>query len=242
MSARGLAGALGLACALTIGATAARAQGAPAATKGTSDAIYTCLDDQGRRLTSDRPIPECAAREQQQLNRDGSLKRVVPPALTAQEKAEREMRERKAAEERAARADATRQDRSLLQRYRTPEDHQRARETAMNALRGAMAATESRLESLGKERRQYADEEEFYRGRRLPPKLQQQIDSVEAALAAQRTASQNQRAELDRVNRLFDAELERLKLLWAGAAPGSLGPLLDRSGPASAASSAPARR
>jgi hypothetical protein len=35
--------------------------------------IYTCIDDKGRRLTSDRPIAECNAREQQILNRDGSV-------------------------------------------------------------------------------------------------------------------------------------------------------------------------
>ena len=34
-----------------------------------------------------------------------------------------------------------------------------------------------------------------------------------------------QKAELERVNKLFDIELARLKRLWAGAAPGSLGHL-----------------
>ncbi|MFM7704531.1 MAG: DUF4124 domain-containing protein, partial [Rubrivivax sp.] len=147
-------------CAWLATAGAARAQGS---------AIYTCLDDKGRRITSDRPIAECASREQQQLNRDGSVRRTVPPVPTAEERAEQELRERRAAEVRAQQADAVRQDRTLMQRYRTPEDHQRARAAALDAARSAVAATDERLAGLAQERKQYAQEAEFYRGRALHP-------------------------------------------------------------------------
>jgi hypothetical protein len=36
---------------------------------------------------------------------------------------------------------------------------------------------------------------------------------------------QDQQLEVGRINALFDAELLRLKKLWAGIAPGSLGPM-----------------
>ena len=36
---------------------------------------------------------------------------------------------------------------------------------------------------------------------------------------------QNQVTETERINALYDAELGRLKKLWGGAQPGSLGPL-----------------
>lgn len=202
------------------------------------DGVYTCVDDKGRRITSDRPIPECNAREQQLLNRDGSLRRTVPPVQTAEERAEQELRERRAAEARATQADAARQDRLLLQRYKTPEEHQRGRAASLDAVRLAIAATDERLAGLARERKQYAEEAEFYRGRQAPPKLQQQIESVDVAIAAQRVSAQNQRAELDRVNRLYDIELERLKRLWAGAAPGSLGPIGGERAAAAAASKA----
>ena len=87
--ARSLRGALALAVAAAaaclLGAAVARAQ-PPAASAG----IYTCIDDRGRRLTADRPIAECTAREQHILNSDGSLRRVVPPTLTAEERAAHE--------------------------------------------------------------------------------------------------------------------------------------------------------
>jgi hypothetical protein len=187
--------------------------------------IYTCIDDRGRRLTADRPIPECAGREQQLLNRDGSLRRIVPPTLTAEEQAAHEARERRAAAQRAAQAEAVRRDRSLLTRYADEAAHQRAREAALDTLRTAMRATEQRLRDLAAERRPLENEAEFFAGRELPPALRARIGAVDAAVAAQREATLQQQAEMDRINGLFDVELERLRRLWAGAAPGSMGAL-----------------
>jgi hypothetical protein len=44
---------------------------------------------------------------------------------------------------------------------------------------------------------------------------------------------QNQQIEVVRINALFDVELERLKSLWGGAPPGSMG-ILPVAPPASA--------
>ena len=46
----------------------------------------------------------------------------------------------------------------------------------------------------------------------------------EAQAEAQRTSIRNQQAEQARIHKLLDAELERLRKLWKGAMPGSLGP------------------
>lgn len=187
--------------------------------------IYTCVDANGKRHTADRPIRECLAREQQILNSDGSIRTVLPPSRTADERAEIEARERKLAEQRNAIADAGRRDRNLLQRYPDEAAHMRARELALETVRQATRASEVRLRELSQERKPLLNEAEFYDGRQLPPKLRQALDANDAAAAAQRNASANQEAELERVNGLFDAELERLRRLWSGAAPGSMGPL-----------------
>ena len=50
--------------------------------------IYTCTDAKGRKLNSDRPITECTDREQKVLGRNGTVKRVVGPVLSAQEQAD----------------------------------------------------------------------------------------------------------------------------------------------------------
>jgi len=211
------------------------AAGAAAQPKASDAAgIYSCIDDKGHRLTSDRPIPECFGKEQRVLNRDGSLKTVRPPTLTAEERADQEARERKAAEARAAQADAVRRDRNLRARYPNEEAHNKAREAALDSVRLAIKTSELRLKDLAAERKPLLDETEFYKGRTLPAKLKLQLDANDAATEAQRAARANQEAELVRINRLYDAELDRLRRLWAGAMPGTLGPL-DGPVPASGA-------
>ena len=69
-----------------------------------------------------------------------------------------------------------------------------------------------------------AEPGQVYKGRRMPAQLRAQIDANEASHEAQRALAQNQAAELVRINALYDAELDRLKRLWGGAQPGSLGP------------------
>lgn len=195
------------------------------ASKPASAGIYTCVDDKGRPLTADRPIPECTAKEQRVLNKDGSLKAIHPPTLTTDERAEKEARDRKAAEARAAQADAVRRDRNLTARYPNEDVHNKAREAALDSVRLAIKNSDTRLKALAAERKPLLEEAEFYKGKTLPAKLRQQLDANDATTDAQRSATANQEAELVRINRLYDAELDRLRRLWAGAQPGSLGPL-----------------
>lgn len=227
--------AVGGVVALTAGAAAAQVP-KPASVGG----IYTCIDQKGRRLTADRPIAECSAKEQQVLNRDGSLRSVIPPTLTADERAEKEARERAEKEAKAAAADAVRRDRNLVSRFPNEAAHGRAREAALDTVRLAMKATELRLRELAAERKPLKDEAEFYQGRQLPPKLRALIDANDAAVEAQRGSAATQEAELGRINKLYDVELERLRRLWAGAPAGSLGPMPSVPAPAAAVPPAPA--
>jgi hypothetical protein len=193
--------------------------------------IYTCVDANGRRLTADRPIAECRHKEQQILNRDGSVRGILPPTLTAEERAEKDARDRAAAEARAAAADAARRDRNLMARFPNEAAHQRAREAALDTVRLAIRATELRVRELELARKPLLEEAEFYVGKTLPPKLRTALDANDASTEAQRSATATQEAELGRINRLYDAELDRLRRLWGGAAPGSLGPLPSASAP-----------
>ena len=198
-----------------------------------SATIYACVDANGKRLTSDRPIVECLNREQRQLNPDGSVRSVLPPAMTSDERAEAERLERQAAAERAAQQDAIRRDRNLIVRFSNEAAHRRAREAALDDVRKAVRVTEARVKLLATERKPLLDEAEFYEGKPLPAKLKQALDANDASVEAQRTLVQNQQAEVVRINTLFDVELERLRRLWAGAQPGSMG-VLPKPGPASA--------
>jgi len=205
----------GLLCASTSWAQ----DGAPA--KG----IYSCTTADGRKLTSDRPIAECTAREQRVLNPDGSLRSTLPAYMSPEERTAKEAADRRAAADRIALQDAIRRDRTLMQRYPSEAAHQRARNAALDDANKAMRISERRIKDLGVERKPLLEEAEFYKGKPLPGKLKQALDANDAGIEAQQVLIENQKAEIVRINTRFDAELARLRKLWAGAAPGSLPPL-----------------
>jgi hypothetical protein len=187
--------------------------------------IYSCIDGNGKKLTSDRPIPECLNRDQRLLNTDGSPRGIVPPTPTADELAAQEQRDRDAAAERAAKNDAIRRDRNLLNRFSDEAAHAKARAKALDDVGNSVRISEARINLLKAERKPLLDEAEFYVGKSLPAKLKSAIDANDAALDAQKVLVQNQQLEMVRINSLYDAELARLKRLWAGAPAGSLGPI-----------------
>ncbi len=210
------------ACALAALAPAVWA--APQAASGNtpnSAGIYTCIDGSGRRLTSDRPIPECLDREQRVLNRDGSQRKTLPPRMNAEERAAEEERLRQKAQAEVALKDAVRRDRNLMLRFPNEAAHNKARESALDDLQRGVDASEAHLKELQEDRKPLLTETEFYKGKRLPYKLKSKLEANEAQQQAQKDIISQQRAEIARVNALYDAELARLKRLWAGAPPGS---------------------
>jgi hypothetical protein len=196
---------LALACLLTGALGGAGAQG-----------IYTCVDAKGRRLTSDRPIPECADREQKELNRTGTVRRIVPPTLTPAERAVQEERERKAAEERQRLAEEKRLQKLLVARYPNQQVHDSERARALRAVGDAIASGQRRLIELGEQRKALQGETEFYKSAaQWPPQLKRQIEENEQQVAAQQRLITAQEDEKKRITRRYDEELARLRLLWA---------------------------
>lgn len=203
--------------------------------------IFQC-EVNGKKLTSDRPIADCKEKEQRQLNSDGSLNRIVPPTPTPDELAAIEDKRRLADAERSARNDAVRRDRNLMQRFPTEAEHRAARAKALSDLRFQVRKSEERIAGLKVEQKKLDEERQFYVNdkvnKSLPPLLKQKIDANDAALEAQASIVQNQQTEVGRIDDLYDVELARLKKLWAGAPPGSLGPA---PGPQQAVSTLPAK-
>ena len=201
--------------------------------------IYSCTDAGGRRLTSDRPIPECLDREQRLMNKDGSSRKVMPPRMSPKERAAQEDADRQKAQADAAYKDAVRRDRNLLNRYPNEAGHRKAREAALDDVRGAIASSEKRIKDLQAERKPLQADAEFYKGKALPFKLRGALEDNITSQDAQREIIENHRSELGRINALYDVELGRLKRLWGGAAPGSIPDAPVSASGGSAAATAP---
>jgi type I site-specific restriction endonuclease len=183
----------------------------------TSSGIYTCIDAQGRKLTSDRPIAECSDREQKVLNPSGTLKAKVGPTLTAQERIQLEAREKADLEEQARLNEEKRRDRALLTRYPNKTVHDGERAEAVAQIGVVRQASVNRVEELQRQRTVVMDELEFYKKdpNKAPPSLRRQMDDVTHSLSVQSRFIADQDAEIKRVNARFDEELLRLKQLWA---------------------------
>jgi hypothetical protein len=184
--------------------------------------IYSCDDGKGHKLTSDRPIQECLDREQRVLNKDGSHRETVPPRMTADEAAAYEDQQRLKAAQESARKDAVRRDRNLMLRFPNEAAHNKGRVAALDDLRKAIAISEKRVADLQADRKGLMEEAEFFKGKPLPYKLKSRMEGNDATQQAQRDIIQNQKAEMVRINALYDVELARLRRLWAGAPLGSV--------------------
>lgn len=178
--------------------------------------IYTCVDAKGRKLTADRPIPECTDREQKVLNPSGTVKTKVGPTLTALERAALEQKAKKDAEEQGRLGDEKRRDRALLIRYPNKGVHDQERAEALSQIAVVVKAATTRMDELGRQRVSIDAEMEFYKKdpSKAPAYLRRQLEENTLSHSVQKRFIGEQEAEAQRVNARFDDELARLRQLW----------------------------
>lgn len=178
---------------------------------------YTCTDSHGRRLISDRPIPECQDREQRILGPSGVERGRIAPVLTDQEKLEEAERSLRTRDEHLRTREQQRLDYALVQRYPTREVHDAERRAQLQQLEELQALARTRLNDLDAVRLQAYKDLAPYQARREqpPPALRQAMEKAEAEVAAQKRSIENHELNRQRVLLRFDDELKRLKKLWA---------------------------
>ncbi len=187
--------------------------------------IYTCIDSKGRRLTADRPIVDCIDREQKELNPSGTVRRKVGPSLTAEEQRAEEEKARRLAEESNRVAEQKKRERALLARYPDRARHDTERATALAVVDAVVASSHKRSTELAAERKALNVEGEFYRNdpAKYPPTLKRALAENEAQITAQKNFVAEQAEEKQRINKRFDEELARLRILWANTGPVTAG-------------------
>ena len=201
---------------LSAGLSALTAAGWAQQGASSTASIYSCVDASGRTLTSDRPIPACADREQRELSPGGGTRRIVEPTWTAEELAAREAKKREAQQAALRAQEERRRERALLVRYPSADVHDRERKDALAQIDVVLQAARNRLVELAEARRLIDGELEFYAKdpTRVPAPLRRQIDDNEQAVAVQNRFIREQEDEKRRVNARFDEERLRLVKLW----------------------------
>ncbi len=187
------------------------------AASGQAQGIYSCVDAKGRRLTSDRPIPDCIDREQKVLNPNGSVRATLGPTLSANERAEQDAREKKELEVQARLVEEKRRDRALLIRYPGKAAHEQERAQALAQIDVAKQGAAKQAEKLQREHSAVLTEMEFYKKDpgKTPAPIRRKFDEVTNNLAIQAHFMADQDDQIRRINRRFDEEQVRLNKLWA---------------------------
>jgi hypothetical protein len=178
--------------------------------------IYTCTTSSGRKLTSDRPIPECLNQDQKELNPSGTVKRVVKPVMTAEEQRAADQKAKEENEDRARQEEERRKNRALLARYPNQTTHDKERRDSLTQVDEVIRAAQKRIGELGDQRKKISEEMEFYKKdpSKMPPSLRRQIEDNERSVVVQRRFIGDQEDEKKRANARFDEELARLGKLW----------------------------
>ena len=182
-----------------------------------AQSIYTCTDSKGRRITSDRPIVDCLDREQQRLGRTGTVREVIPPSYTREEREKVEAKRRAEQEEQARVQEERRRERALLIRYPNQGVHDKERQEALAQIDDVIAAVHKREAALIEQRKGIAQELEFYQGdlAKAPLWLRRKVEDNDKQMDVQKRFLADQTQEKQRVNARFDEELAKLKQLWA---------------------------
>lgn len=202
---------------------------APAQVPGQpSPGIYVCKDEQGRVISSDQPIRACARRPMRELNRDGSVRRVLPAPLTRQQEKEAARQALIDKEkERTLRAQQA-HDRHLLLTYESTADLRARQKESIDLIDAEIDGAIRRIlvldEDLKKVRKSAREwqVQQAQQGKSpaapLPYAMQQRISSLANAILAEDALIKERRSERERINRDYDGKAARLTELLADIA------------------------
>ncbi len=208
-------------------ATLSAALAALSASAQTATTMFTCVAN-GKTYSADRPPPECANSEMRELNRDGSVRRVIPRPLTVEEQRARAIEAKKKLEEEERVLAQRRRDRALLEAYANDAEIEAARRKSLESAEQAIKRSQERTDSLAKDRKRLDDEAEFYKKREQPDSLKRAYALNAQAVTAEERIMAEARGEVARINERFDAERKRYKdLLAQGARPVQRNPEAD---------------
>ena len=177
--------------------------------------VYTCTTVTGRKITADRPIPECMDREQRELQTTTGRVNIVKPKQTEAERwAEREA-QRQTERERELALQQQRRDQQLLARYPDDAALEEKRSYMLDEMKKRWGPTLDEQAEINVRRKEISAAAD---ARRKAGKAADFSSAKEAAQLERRTLQlqpmmEKAQADLDRVNHEMDADLARVRYL-----------------------------
>jgi hypothetical protein len=203
-------------------ATALALVAPPQAASAPSAVIYSCTDANGRVISADRPLAACADRELRVHNPDGSLRRIIEPPLTKEQKAQRETEEKRRRDEAWSRKVQQARDRNLLLTFEDEHSLESMRRRDLADIDHEIRLATQRILSLDKDLKIAQEAAQTWKAanphKQLPFTYQQRITDAANAILAEDALIADRNAERERVNSRFDADAQRLRELLGNPA------------------------
>lgn len=177
---------------------------------------FRCVGKDHRTYYGQTLPPQCAGLPVELLNQQGTVVKRIDPRAEAEQKAREKAEAEHQRKEEAARKEQQRRDRALLATYTSAEDIERARQRALEDNAKALQAIDTRIVGIKKHQDALAKELEFYRGKKPPAKLQQDVDYTQADLDRQQAARERKQKEVATINARYDEDKRRYVELTRG--------------------------
>lgn len=227
------AGSLLLSAALALsGVSGALAQSPP---KGAGKRMVCWTDDAGRKACGDSVPAQYADRQRAVLDGSGRTIKVIPGAMTPEQRAEQEAKARELAALQQAEDQRAAYDRALLATYTRAEELAELRDDRLESLDIRIGLAEAGLKrdsvSLAELRSRLPAEGS---SEKSPPRLLNQIKAFEESVADSQRALGEMRRDRENLCSTFARDIQRFQELKTGTvtyqspcpAPGSLDPSL----------------
>jgi hypothetical protein len=177
-----------------------------------AQSAFTCKDDSGRVISSDRPIPECAKRPMRELNANGIVTGEHAPPLTPAQ-----LRQKKIDDEAQRVADLKRRqeqsrDKALLIAYPNMAALESVRELQISDLKSEVAIVEKRM---AKDHIALIDAQNEAKSQGVSPSfsVRKKIELIAASILADNDVIARLRGDIMRTNQRFDDDARRLRQL-----------------------------
>ncbi len=177
--------------------------------------IYSCKDNSGHIVTSDRPLSVCQ-NDVREHNKDGSTKREIKPSMAGDgikrvEKTNKEDVKEEVIDQ--SKQDEDRRNNMVRETYRTEKDIENARIRYLAPVNNDMKGIEGRLAKNEKEVRELEAQIAAYKGSNVPPNLSIKLDFAKENVQTEQAALTQKKDEMVRINKRFDDDLKRFKAL-----------------------------
>lgn len=175
--------------------------------------IYSCKDEAGRTLTSDRPLPECGNRAIRVLRPDGLQKGEIPVPLTAEQKAQKEIADEKRRTQENAIREQKQYDRALMAAFPSVQALEASRKRHLAEINEEIAAAKRRIELKYPDLQAAKAELEFYKSKPVPGLVRNKIQTAASAILAEDELITAKNSEIELLNKKYDSDGKRLREL-----------------------------